>query len=899
MAEETKTNSYEEARKQQLLENKKRFEELGILKISRNLSDLSKSEKKSKQREVKPKIRNAEIVEPRRSTRARNPIISYQDEVDIGLPNVRRRSKSDASWTSYIVRPLEECRLASYEKRVQAIKSAEKLQSNLQSDYPSFVKSMVRSHVYSCFWLGLPQSFCRAHLPKSTVNMVLEDEDGNETEAVFISSRTGLSGGWRAFALEHKIDDGDALVFELIEQRRFKNSKRPLFDSSKSKDSKEAMKNSMRLRDFDYSSKEDVKGKEKYSNGLIFDECGKDDANCNSTELRVSEMDDNIRVEREVGTENIGLKSYGESGKEDVDGLRLMKQESVSSKALKESNNNDLNIKLLDNEKATTREFLSGHSKMFEEETFKVADQKEKKESSVKGNKMFLNKSVDSDTVDSEFMVMEVDEFQDCVNGGEMDYVFEGNIGRLADEHERNFRGNNNGLPDTRWKNVGKGKCNKLVENKDEYGGEQYGSKEDNDLIVSDLVLRKCYDGRYFEDQVGGYKSFNVFPYDSDVHNPSTKVVTCEDELYRNERKTKNSEMGSAILKLDIWKWPKMKKPRYTNYNSKSRRWKNGVRLFNPKTLLDAYCLAKLQEFTHNDMIKNSKRPLFDSSKSKDSKEVVKNSMSTELRVSEMDDNIGVEREVGTENIGLKSYGEFGKEDVDVELKEKNKCLEVTNNFASEKYGIEDKNKRMGFSSLVYGGEIIDGANSCDMNKSNVRSSANETGKSREFLSGHSKMFEEETFKVADEKLKKESSVKGNKMFLNESVYSDTVDSEFMVMEVDEFQDCVNGGEMDYVFEGNIGRLADEHERNFRGNNNGLPDTRWKNVGKGKRNKLVENKDEYGGEQDGSKEDNDLIVSDLVLRKCYDGRYFEDQVGGYKSLNVFAYDSDVHNPSTK
>ncbi|GKD03384.1 putative B3 domain-containing protein, partial [Tanacetum coccineum] len=142
--------------------------------------------------------------------------------VDIGLPNVRRRSKSDASWTSYIVRPLEECRLASYEKRVQAIKSAEKLQSNLQSDYPSFVKSMVRSHVYSCFWLGLPQSFCRAHLPKSTVNMVLEDEDGNETEAVFISSRTGLSGGWRAFALEHKIDDGDALVFELIEQRRFK-----------------------------------------------------------------------------------------------------------------------------------------------------------------------------------------------------------------------------------------------------------------------------------------------------------------------------------------------------------------------------------------------------------------------------------------------------------------------------------------------------------------------------------------------------------------------------------------------------------------------------------------------------------------------------------------------------
>nr|GFA33321.1 putative B3 domain-containing protein At5g58280 [Tanacetum cinerariifolium] len=142
--------------------------------------------------------------------------------VDIGLPNVRRRSKSDASWTSYIARPLEECRLASYGKRVQAIKSAEKLQSNLQSDYPSFVKSMLRSHVYSCFWLGLPQRFCKAHLPKSTVSIVLEDENGNESEALFISSRTGLSAGWRAYALEHKINDGDALVFELIEQRRFK-----------------------------------------------------------------------------------------------------------------------------------------------------------------------------------------------------------------------------------------------------------------------------------------------------------------------------------------------------------------------------------------------------------------------------------------------------------------------------------------------------------------------------------------------------------------------------------------------------------------------------------------------------------------------------------------------------
>ncbi|PHU13630.1 hypothetical protein BC332_14835 [Capsicum chinense] len=47
MANHSNTNSYEEERRQRVLENKKRFEDLGILNISKNLSDLTKSEKKS------------------------------------------------------------------------------------------------------------------------------------------------------------------------------------------------------------------------------------------------------------------------------------------------------------------------------------------------------------------------------------------------------------------------------------------------------------------------------------------------------------------------------------------------------------------------------------------------------------------------------------------------------------------------------------------------------------------------------------------------------------------------------------------------------------------------------------------------------------------------------------
>lgn len=226
MANDNNANSYEEARRQRVLDNKKRFEDLGILNISKNLSDLTKSEKKSNYntelRRGRQKANDVFMSEPRRSSRARNPVQSYCDEIDIELPSLRKRSKFSSSWASYLARPLEEVKVASYEARAQALKSAEKLQSNLQSGNPYFIKSMVRSHVYSCFWLGLPTRFCQDHLPKCTVDVLLVNEEGLEYEALFIGKRVGLSGGWRAFALDHKLDDGDALIFELVEPTKFK-----------------------------------------------------------------------------------------------------------------------------------------------------------------------------------------------------------------------------------------------------------------------------------------------------------------------------------------------------------------------------------------------------------------------------------------------------------------------------------------------------------------------------------------------------------------------------------------------------------------------------------------------------------------------------------------------------
>ncbi|KAJ7964340.1 B3 domain-containing protein [Quillaja saponaria] len=149
MAKGCSNNTYEEARKKRLEENKKKFEDLGITNISKNMTDLTNSGKKTSHFLPKLKSKSNIVAEPRRSSRVRNPVVTYRDD-------------------------------------------------------------------------GLPSKFCEDHLPKKLWDMVLEDENGSKYEATYIGNRSGLSGGWRAFALEHKLDDGDALVFELIEPARFK-----------------------------------------------------------------------------------------------------------------------------------------------------------------------------------------------------------------------------------------------------------------------------------------------------------------------------------------------------------------------------------------------------------------------------------------------------------------------------------------------------------------------------------------------------------------------------------------------------------------------------------------------------------------------------------------------------
>lgn len=51
---------------------------------------------------------------------------------------------------------------------------------------------------------------------------MLEDENGDTSETLFLARKAGLSAGWRGFSISHELVDGDALVFQLIKSTTFK-----------------------------------------------------------------------------------------------------------------------------------------------------------------------------------------------------------------------------------------------------------------------------------------------------------------------------------------------------------------------------------------------------------------------------------------------------------------------------------------------------------------------------------------------------------------------------------------------------------------------------------------------------------------------------------------------------
>lgn len=157
----------------------------------------------------------------RRSDRvAKLPAASYKEDTTGHDNGVSRRLYYRRTGSSH--RDLSGRVYASDEARSYALTKAEEVQAGLNPDIPSFVKPMTQSHVTGGFWLGLSKHWCIKYLPRTDSNITLIDEQGEESETLWLAQKMGLSAGWRGFSIAHKLVDGDALVFQRVQRTTFK-----------------------------------------------------------------------------------------------------------------------------------------------------------------------------------------------------------------------------------------------------------------------------------------------------------------------------------------------------------------------------------------------------------------------------------------------------------------------------------------------------------------------------------------------------------------------------------------------------------------------------------------------------------------------------------------------------
>nr|CAB3500418.1 unnamed protein product [Digitaria exilis] len=101
---------------------------------------------------------------------------------------------------------------------------AKELECELGANYPTFVKTITKFSAIS-FSLSLPPLLCREHLPEHVKVITLVDEEDDEFDMQYYKEpryHKYKITNWKWFAINHKLDNGDCLVFQLIQQTKFK-----------------------------------------------------------------------------------------------------------------------------------------------------------------------------------------------------------------------------------------------------------------------------------------------------------------------------------------------------------------------------------------------------------------------------------------------------------------------------------------------------------------------------------------------------------------------------------------------------------------------------------------------------------------------------------------------------
>ncbi|CAI9104347.1 OLC1v1003000C1 [Oldenlandia corymbosa var. corymbosa] len=110
-----------------------------------------------------------------------------------------------------------------YEVSSDVIKRAKEIEANLDPQFPCFKKIMLRTHLGNAYSLNLPMAFVRKNMPPHEAVCTLEDEDGELWETMFCFGEIHFfRAGWKEFAVDHNLLEGDAVVFQLVAPCKFK-----------------------------------------------------------------------------------------------------------------------------------------------------------------------------------------------------------------------------------------------------------------------------------------------------------------------------------------------------------------------------------------------------------------------------------------------------------------------------------------------------------------------------------------------------------------------------------------------------------------------------------------------------------------------------------------------------
>ncbi|XP_047964399.1 B3 domain-containing protein At3g19184-like [Salvia hispanica] len=100
---------------------------------------------------------------------------------------------------------------------------AQQMSASLSPASPHFVKELRRSHVSRRFRFSIPKGFSHSYLPDHNSQVVLVDDNDDQYETSYTFDTSSLSGpGWRDFSTSHALMEQDYLVFELVDDCKFK-----------------------------------------------------------------------------------------------------------------------------------------------------------------------------------------------------------------------------------------------------------------------------------------------------------------------------------------------------------------------------------------------------------------------------------------------------------------------------------------------------------------------------------------------------------------------------------------------------------------------------------------------------------------------------------------------------